>query len=96
MENFVAKAESKNSGAHSDSNFNLFKFMFVAVCEPRMKTSYKRISDAIKQVSKLKPFFSGSEFIIIFRNNEYVIGFNSENLKNCDDFKSEMILWQSK
>lgn len=97
QENNVAKAEAKSSGAIHDYAPNEMKFNFIRFCEPRMKNSYKRLSDAIKQVSKIKQLgWSDSDFIIVNSNGNSVIGFDTESFRNSVDFKKDIILWQSK
>ena len=97
MQNNLAKAESIVSGAINDYAPNMMKFNFIRFCDPRLKSSYSRLSDAIKQVSKLKQNgFSDSHFIIVNSNGNSVIGFDTESFRNSLDFKNEIILWQSK
>jgi hypothetical protein len=51
-------------------------------CEPRMKTFFKRLSDAIKKVAHIKANGWNSLFVIVFENNEYRIAFKTENENN--------------
>lgn len=96
-ENNVAKAEARSSGAIHDYAPNMMKFNFIRFCEPRLKNSFKRISDAIKQISKLRTLrWSDSDFIVVNSNGNNVIGFDTETFRNSLDFKNEIILWQSK
>ena len=97
MEKFVATAEAMGSGAINDYAPNMMKFNFIRFCDPRLKSSYSRLSDAIKQVAKLKQNgFSDSNFIIVNSNGNCVIGFDTESFRNSLDFKNEIILWQQK
>lgn len=97
MEKFVARAEARSSGAIHDYAPNTMKFNFNRFCDPRLKSTYQRLSDAIKQVSKLKQNgFLDSDFIIVNSNGNKVIGFDTESFRNSLDFKNEIILWQSK
>jgi hypothetical protein len=97
MEKFVAKAEAKSSGSIHDYAPNMMKFNFIRFCEPRLKNSYTRLSDAIKQVAKIKTMgWSDSDFIIVNSNGNCVIGFDTESFRNSLDFKNEIILWQTK
>lgn len=85
------------SGAINDYAPNMMKFNFIRFCDPRLKSSYLRLSDAIKQVAKLKQNgFSDSDFIIVNSNGNPVIWFDTESFRNSLDFKNEIILWQSK
>lgn len=93
----VAKAEAMSSGAIHDYAPNMMKFNFIRFCEPRLKNSYKRLSDAIKQVTKIKNIgWNSSDFIIVNSNGNSVIGFDTESFRNSLDFKNEIVLWQSK
>lgn len=97
METFVSTAEARSSGAINDYAPNLMKFNFIGFCDPRLRSIYTRLSDAIKQVSKIKSSgWSGSDFIIISKNGSCVIGFDTESFRDSLDFKNEIILWQSK
>jgi len=96
-ESNVAKAEAMSSGAIHDYAPNMMKFNFIRFCDPRLKNSYKRLSDAIKQVAKIKNIgWDTSDFIIVNSNGNSVIGFDTESFRNSLDFKNEIILWQSK
>jgi hypothetical protein len=97
MGKFVATAEAKGSGAINDYAPNMMKFNFIRFCDPRLKSTYTRLSDAIKQVAKLKTLrWSDSDFIIVNSNGNCVIGFDTESFRNSLDFKNEIILWQQK
>ena len=97
MKNLAIKAEAKSSGSIHDYAPNMMKFNFIRFCEPRLKNSYTRLSDAIKQVAKIKTMgWSDSDFIIVNSNGNCVIGFDTESFRNSLDFKNEIILWQTK
>ena len=96
VENNVAIAEAMGSGAINDYAPNMMKFNFIRFCDPRLKSSYSRLSDAIRQVSKLNQNgFSDSDFIIVNINDNCVIGFDTEMFRKSLDFKNEVILWES-
>lgn len=96
MEKFISKAEANSSDAISDSSENSIKFNFTAFANPRLKNGYKQLRFAIDQVSKIKENgWKDSDFIIIKRNNLFVIGFDTELFRNSDDFTESLIRWQS-
>ena len=79
MENFSINAETKGiRNAEKRANEKRHTYF----CEPRMKTSFKKLSDAIKKVAFIKLQGWSSLFVIIFENNEYRIAFKTENKNN--------------
>ena len=91
MEKFVATAEARSSGAINDFAPNMMKFNFIRFCDPRLKSTYKRLSDAIKQVAKLKTLgWANSDFIIVNSNGNCVIGFDTESFRNSLDFRKKL------
>jgi len=79
MENFSINAETKGIRSY-EKRANEKRHTYF--CEPRIKTSFKRLTDAIKKVSFLKLEGWSSLFIIVFENNEYKIAFKTDNKNN--------------
>jgi uncharacterized pyridoxamine 5'-phosphate oxidase family protein len=79
MKNFSINAETKgirNSEKIADEKRHIY------FCEPRMKTFFKRLSDAIKKVDFIKANGRESLFVIVLQNNEYRIAFKTDNKNN--------------
>ena len=79
MTNFSINAETKgirNSEKRASEKSHTY------FCETRIKTSFKRLTDAIKKVAFIKENGWNSLFVIVFENNEYRIAFKTDNKNN--------------
>jgi len=95
MERFVAIAEASGSGSIHDYAPNLMNFNFSRFCDPRLKSTYKRLPNAIKQVKRLEGLgWPDGDFIIVACAGRCVIGFDTEAFRCSIDFKENVILWQ--
>lgn len=79
MENFSINAETKGIRA-SEKRANEKRHTYF--CDPRIKSCFKRLTDAIKKVSFLKLNGFEVKFVIVFENNEYRIAFDTNNKTN--------------
>ena len=79
MKNFSITAETqgiRNSEKRANEKRHTYFF------EPRMKTFFKKLSDAIKKVACIKANGWDSLFVIVLENNEYRIAFKTDNKNN--------------
>ena len=79
MTNFSITVETKGI-RNSEKRPNEKRHTYI--CEPRMKTFFKKLSDAIKKVAFIKENGWDSLFVIVLENNEYRIAFKTDNKNN--------------
>jgi hypothetical protein len=96
-ENFVNAAEGRS--ARRGETFkvpNTVNYNFRALCDPRKKTVYNRLSDAIRVAMQFKnEQFTSSDFLILKLSKGFQIGFDTEEVRNSIDFK-ETFAWAEK
>ncbi len=75
---------------------NTVNYNFRALFDPRKKTTYNRLSDAIRVAMQFKKEqFSSSDFLILKLSKGFQIGFDTEEVRKSIDFK-ETFSWSEK
>ena len=79
MTNFSINAETKGIRV-AEKRANEKRHTYF--CEPRIKTTFKKLKDAMNKVNFIKKNGWDSLFVIVFENNEYRIAFKTDNKNN--------------